>query len=585
MVRLKFFAAVSVVLSLYSAGQAQENYATWTYRKDITFNTSATGANVTADVIKVPVLVRLTPANGGDIVNFSVGRGADIRFTKTDGVTRLHHQIDRWDSATQVADVWVLMDTVKGNSTTQTFRVYWGRTGAADSSKGSAVFDTANGYAGVWHLGNASAPMPRPNAIAGRFAATPVSFAPGYFRKPGVIGFSDSLTGGSNADSTTFLAINEGTPSNHFNFPAGQFSYSAWIFPGSKDNFARLISLVSEEPGADRIFLAFSGENLVGRVWGTASHPTNSTVSPTLNEWSHVAMTVNRGPSLDTTRLYHNGAQIATSNHNPMTNVQRNLVRIGKDYINTGSDMTYNGRIDEARLSHVTRSANYIKFSYENQKPGSTVLTYGAATPATPTVPAPATPLAMPSGLNYTVTTANYTLNTAITTNTATVTGAVDSFTVVPALPAGLVLNKTTGAITGTPTAAAPQRIYTVVARNEAGTSTRALTITVTDPTSIRPGGFVMRVSGSSRPYTFAIAPAAVTTTEALTMSISGLDGRTIWIRTVNPARDGVREVSWNGHLTNGGQAPAGMYTVRVTAVSGGKTQSFIENTVTLKAE
>jgi hypothetical protein len=574
------FAAVSAFVFTVNA---QENYATWTYRKDITINTSATGANVANDVVKIPVLVRLTPANGGNIVNFSAGRGADIRFTKADGVTRLPHQIERWDSATQVADVWVLLDTVKGNSTTQVFRVYWGKAGSADSSKGSAVFDTANGYVGVWHLGNTLGAAPRPNAIAGRFPATPVSFRPGYYRKPGVAGWSDSLTGGSNADSTTFLAINQGTPSDLFSFPAGRFSYSAWIMPGSTDNFARMISLVAEDVGAERIFLAFSGNNIVGRVWGTASHPTNSTTAPALNEWGHVAMTVNRGPSLDTTRLYYNGAQIATSNHNPMNNVQRNYVRIGKDYINL-ADQTYNGRIDESRISNVTRGADYLKLSYENQKPGSAVLTQGAATPATPTVPAPATPLAAPSNLNYTLTTANYKKDTAIALNAATVTGTVDSFTIVPALPAGLVLNKTTGAITGTPTVVSAQRTYIVIAQNNAGTSTRDLTIAVADPTSVRPGSFVIRVSGSGRAYTFTIPQKAVPATESLTMSIADLTGRMVWTRTAHPATDGIGSISWNGRLPHGGQAPAGMYVVRVSALSGGQPVNYLE-TITLKPE
>src|SRR5690606_24323036 len=370
---------------------------------------------------------------------------------------------------------WVLLDTAKAN-TTQTLRLYWGKAGAADSSSGRAVFDTAHGYAGVWHLGDAPGVAPRPNAMTGRHAATPVSFAPGYFAKPGIAGRSDSLTGGQNFDSTSFLAINEGAESNLYNFPAGQFSYTVWGYPTSAENFVRLISLVSEEAGQDRIFLSFNNGNIIGRVWGTASHPTNSSVPPTLGEWNHFGMTVSRGPSQDTTRLYHNGIQIAESTHDPMADVARNYVRIGKDYINTTSDFTYNGRIDEARISHVTRSAAYMKLSYATQRPGATAVTQGAAVPATPTVPAPVTPLAPPSALTYPVTTATYHLDSLITTNTPTVTVTVDTFYVVPALPAGRVLNPVPGAISGTTTVAAPARTYTVVAENASGSATQVLT-------------------------------------------------------------------------------------------------------------
>jgi hypothetical protein len=57
----------------------------------------------------------------------------------------------------------------------------------------------------------------------------------------------------------------------------------------------------------------------------------------------------------------------------------------------------------------------------------------------------------------YVTNPATYTVDAAITENTITSTGgAIDSFTVSPQLPAGLSLNKTTGAITGTPTTPTP---------------------------------------------------------------------------------------------------------------------------------
>lgn len=573
--------ATAACTLMVSLAVAQENYATWTYHKELTLNTTPAGVDLTEDVVGFPLLVRLRPGSGAEVVHFSAGRGADIRFTKADGVTRLPHQIDHWDSAAQVADIWVLLDTAKANAT-QTLRLYWGKAGAADSSNGRAVFDTAKGYTGVWHLGDAPGVAPRPNAITGRHAATPVSFAPGYFAKPGIAGRSDSLTGGQNFDSTSFLAINEGAESNLYNFPAGQFSYTVWGYPTSAENFVRLISLVSEEAGQDRIFLSFNNGNIIGRVWGTASHPTNSSVPPTLGEWNHFGMTVSRGPSQDTTRLYHNGIQIAESTHDPMADVARNYVRIGKDYINTTSDFTYNGRIDEARISHVTRSAAYMKLSYATQRPGATAVTQGAAVPATPTVPAPVTPLAPPSALTYPVTTATYHLDSLITTNTPTVTGTVDTFYVVPALPAGLVLNPVTGAISGTPTVAAPTRTYTVVAENASGSATQVLTLTVTTPVSLRGEGLAFRAGGFSGGRTFVLDPADMAGTTALTFAVHDVGGREIWSRTVAPARDGVRTVRWDGRTAAGSQAPAGVYLLRVKAVRDGKMVSLSERAVSI---
>ena len=59
--------------------------------------------------------------------------------------------------------------------------------------------------------------------------------------------------------------------------------------------------------------------------------------------------------------------------------------------------------------------------------------------------------------------------------------GAPDSYSISPALPAGLNLDPTTGSITGTPTAIAAIATYTVTATNTYGTSTATFTIKVRD--------------------------------------------------------------------------------------------------------
>src|SRR5215831_16683366 len=79
---------------------------------------------------------------------------------------------------------------------------------------------------------------------------------------------------------------------------------------------------------------------------------------------------------------------------------------------------------------------------------GDTSTSGGTTTP--PVVTAPA-------GLSYSTVAASYTLGTAIATNTPSSSGgAATSYSVQPALPAGLTLSTTTGVISGTPTAVAP---------------------------------------------------------------------------------------------------------------------------------
>jgi hypothetical protein len=65
-----------------------------------------------------------------------------------------------------------------------------------------------------------------------------------------------------------------------------------------------------------------------------------------------------------------------------------------------------------------------------------------------------------------------------------TVTGTIASYSVSPALPAGVSLSTTSGAISGTPTASAAQATYTITATNATGSTTFAWVLTVKSDTA-----------------------------------------------------------------------------------------------------
>ena len=83
-----------------------------------------------------------------------------------------------------------------------------------------------------------------------------------------------------------------------------------------------------------------------------------------------------------------------------------------------------------------------------------------------------------PSSLSYSTSTAVYTIGTAITTNSPTVTGSVTTYGISPSLPTGLTFNAN-GTITGTPTAISNAANYTVTATNAGGSTTATVNITV----------------------------------------------------------------------------------------------------------
>ena len=131
-----------------------------------------------------------------------------------------------------------------------------------------------------------------------------------------------------------------------------------------------------------------------------------------------------------------------------------------------------------------------------------------STTPVTPVTPV----VQPPTALTYTTGTAVYTVGVVITANNPTSTGgAVASYSVSPALPAGLSLSTSTGIISGTPTAAAATTTYTVTATNAGGTTTVVLTITVNAALSYVPSSEVYTAGTPITPLGPVVAGAAGT--------------------------------------------------------------------------
>jgi len=86
----------------------------------------------------------------------------------------------------------------------------------------------------------------------------------------------------------------------------------------------------------------------------------------------------------------------------------------------------------------------------------------------------------VPTNLSYTLSTVSYCLGVAVASNNPTFTGdAATSYSISPALPTGLMLNTSTGVISGTPSAASAAAGYTVTVTNACGSTTADVNITV----------------------------------------------------------------------------------------------------------
>ncbi len=123
----------------------------------------------------------------------------------------------------------------------------------------------------------------------------------------------------------------------------------------------------------------------------------------------------------------------------------------------------------------------------------------------------------VPSSLTYSPNTFTLTKGTAMTTVTPTANGGpVTSWSVSPSLPAGLSLDSSTGAISGTPTAITSSATYTVTAGNTGGSTTADVTIVVND---------VIPSSLTYSPNTFSLTKGTAMTTVTPTASGGPITG------------------------------------------------------------
>ncbi|MBF0432516.1 MAG: DUF2341 domain-containing protein, partial [Fibrobacteria bacterium] len=344
-----------------------DDLSTWSYNTDLTLNTTASGADVSGNETNFPVLIRLTADN----FTFSQAQdsGQDLRFAKSDG-TVLKYEIERWDATNQLAEVWVKVDTVYGNNKTQSMKMYWGKADAVSKSDGGTVFDTANGFVGVWHLreeGNTT--------------------ANGY--QDGTLKNYDG-TGGSmdgNSDVTgligkaqTFDGINDYIRlynKSDFNMSGNNVTASLW-FKSGNTQYQTPGFLFGKFAGGTPGSGYYLGVTTSNTVYFNHRATTNQIILSNSfandGSWYYVTIALDGSNAL----LYLNGTNPQSDGYTDLIN---NAHSFGLDIAMGGATNTYPylGIIDEMRFSQVLRSANWIKLCYENQKLYQTLVQFSSS--------------------------------------------------------------------------------------------------------------------------------------------------------------------------------------------------------------
>ena len=326
-------------------------------------NTAATGADIADGVADFPLLVRLTAAT----FSFAAADSGGLVFETSMG-TPLPYEVERWDRTSRVAELWVLVDTVYAGRTAQYIRMGVDTSLRQNASQPTRVFDTANGFEGVWHLGTLLSDATAHGYTGINLGTTVVS---------GVVVDGRQFNG-----TTAHIDIGSNLP---ILSGAAGASLSAWVnvtrAAGSGYSSIVAVSVGSQTAtSASRAQLSvdsllrpwvFARGSDTTRIGGAAG----GTSGLQLGVWHHVAASVRY--DTDSLFVFLDGRRIDArqwsfgSERTPATPAY--AVRLGVD--DQGSLERLAGNLDEVRISRTARSDAWMRLSYETQRPGSTVVT------------------------------------------------------------------------------------------------------------------------------------------------------------------------------------------------------------------
>lgn len=344
-------------------------YALWPHSRKVLLNTAAGATALSHGLRDFPLLVRLTaPA-----FDFSQSGpdGSDLRFSAADG-TPLAREIESWDSAAGQAAVWVRLDSLRAGQADQYINMHWGLTPAADGLRQRAVFDTLDGFAAVWHLGEE---------------------APGTSTK-GL--YKDATGAGSDGDDHIANTSRAGVIGAGHGVDSGDYIVSPRPSEGLKVTNAFTISAWfranARKLGPSGGEILSVGDNYGIRVlrdsglqfWYWTPKPSQATpavwnyliakVSNVLDGRWHSVMGVFDGSTL---RMYCDGVEVGRTSVTGSVGMPFPFnVTMGR-HGNGQPVFDFAGGLDEAEIHSVARDADWAKIVFENQKPTSVFPGFG----------------------------------------------------------------------------------------------------------------------------------------------------------------------------------------------------------------
>lgn len=318
----------------------------WGFRRKLTIdNTKVSGSS---DLANFPVLVSFSSDT-----NLSANAktdGSDILFTDTKG-QQLTHEIEYYSAGTLVA--WVKIPSLSATADTVIY-MYYGNSSASGLENKTAVW--SSDYRGVWHLSETSGQHQDSTSNTNNSTAVTVAT---QGSATGKIGGADDFASGNEvviADSDSLDISGSFTAQAWVKADTigGNGTWNSIIYKGGNSNY------FLELTNTDEIDAGFYG----GGDWRSVI-TTNSPVST--GSFYHVAVV--HDATADTIKTYVNGVEkgsVSGITQTPLVNTS--TFTIGENFYNE----TFDGIIDEVRLSDAPKSVDWLLTEYNNQNSPTT---------------------------------------------------------------------------------------------------------------------------------------------------------------------------------------------------------------------
>jgi biopolymer transport protein ExbB len=325
----------------------------WNFRKELTLDLTAAGADVAGTAIDVPVLIRLHIGNFGYFADTKPD-GSDLRFVAGDDKTPLKFHIERYDPVEQMAFLWVKVPRLAGGTNTEKIFLYYGNKDAPAGADVAGTFDAKQVL--TYHFGGDGAGAADATAFGNNSATSSAAK-----NAASLIAGGATLTGASSVTVPSSASLRF--------VPANGATLSAWVRIDGPQANAYVMAL---EDQATVLALGINGTQVFGRA-GTLADPTVAQTADVLvpGRWHHLAMTATAGRLT----LFVDGDELAAS---PAT-----LMEVAGTFTIGAAASGSNGltaQVDEVQVANTARPAEWIKASVRGQSAESLLVAYGGDT-------------------------------------------------------------------------------------------------------------------------------------------------------------------------------------------------------------